>query len=227
MSTSQPNSLKHPKTAAPESPAGKAPLRLAVLISGGGTTLRNLNEKIAAGTLSAAIPLVVSSNPRAAGLIFAADAGARTEVIEPRPFADEAAFSRAVFDACRTAQADIVVMAGFLKHVLIPADFENRVVNIHPGLIPAFCGHGFYGRRVHEAVLAAGVAESGCTVHFVDDLYDHGPIILQRRVPVLAGDTADTLAARVFAAECEAFPEALRLIAAGRVSVSDGGVHIA
>ena len=98
-------------------------------------------------------------------------------------------------------------MGGFLKHVLIPADFENRVVNIHPALIPAFCGQGFYGHRVHEAVLDAGAKMSGCTVHFVDNVYDHGPIILQRTVPVLDDDTPDTLAARVFAAECEAYPE--------------------
>ncbi len=207
-------------------PSPKAPLRVAVLISGGGTTLRNLLDKIAAGALDVQVALVVSSNPKAAGLKFAAQADVPAETIPPGRFADETAFSQAVFDACRAAAVDLVVMGGFLKHVVIPADFENRVVNIHPALIPAFCGHGFYGHRVHEAVLAAGVQESGCTVHFVDNLYDHGPIILQRRVPVLAGDTPDTLAARVFAAECEAYPEALRLIAAGRVRVEGNAVRI-
>jgi phosphoribosylglycinamide formyltransferase-1 len=204
----------------------QSPLRVAVLISGGGTTLRNLLDKIAADALDIEVVLVISSNHNAAGLKFAADAGIPAVVLERRSFESEETFSQAVFDACRSAAVDIVVMGGFLKHVLIPADFENRVVNIHPALIPAFCGHGFYGHRVHEAVLAAGVQESGCTVHFVDNVYDHGPIILQRSVPVLAGDTPDTLAARVFQAECEAYPEALRLIAAGRVRVNEDRVQI-
>jgi phosphoribosylglycinamide formyltransferase-1 len=117
-------------------------------------------------------------------------------------------------------------MGGFLKHVLIPADFENRVVNIHPGLIPAFCGHGFYGRRVHQAVLDYGAKVSGCTIHFVDDEYDHGPIILQRSVPVEHGDTAEGLARRIFRVECEAYPEALRLIAEGRVQVTGRRVEV-
>lgn len=118
-------------------------------------------------------------------------------------------------------------MGGFLKHVLIPADFENRVINIHPALIPAFCGRGMYGRYVHQAVLDYGAKISGCTVHFVDDQYDHGPIILQRTVPVLDDDTAEALAHRVFDAECEALPEALALIAAGRVHVEGRHVRIA
>ncbi len=110
-------------------------------------------------------------------------------------------------------------MGGFLKHVLIPSDFENRVTNIHPGLIPAFCGKGFYGLRVHQAVLDYGVKVSGCTVHFVDNEYDHGPIILQHVVPVLDDDTAESLAARVFDAECEVYPQALQLYAEGRLRV--------
>src|SRR4029077_16957342 len=108
-------------------------------------------------------------------------------------------------------------MGGYLKHVLIPPDFENRAVNIHPALIPNFCGPGMYGQRVHEAVLESGARLSGCTVHFVDNQYDHGPTILQKQVPVLDDDTPEKLAARVFAAECEAYPEALRLIARGKV----------
>jgi formyltetrahydrofolate-dependent phosphoribosylglycinamide formyltransferase len=195
-------------------------------MSGGGTTLENLITKIQAGELDARIERVVSSNPAAGGLRFAHQAEIPTAVIERRAFDDEAAYSKAVFDECRAAQVDLVVMGGFLKHVLIPADFENRVLNIHPALIPAFCGQGFYGHRVHEAVLDAGARVSGCTVHFVDNLYDHGPIVLQRTVPVLDDDTPDRLAARVFAAECLAYPEALRLIATGRVTVADGRVRI-
>jgi phosphoribosylglycinamide formyltransferase 1 len=216
-------SAASPSQSTPE-PVG--PLRVAVLISGGGTTLANLIDKIRARALDVEIGCVVSSNPSAGGLKFAAQAGIPSAVIERRGFADEDAFSQAVFEACRAAGARLVVMGGFLKHVLIPADFENRVVNIHPALIPDFCGHGFYGHRVHKAVLAAGVRVSGCTVHFVDNQYDHGPIILRREVPVEPGDTPDMLAARVFKAECEAYPEALRLIAAGRVRVEAGAVQI-
>ena len=117
-------------------------------------------------------------------------------------------------------------MGGFLKRLSIPADFANRVVNIHPALVPSFCGEGFYAHRVHEAVLEYGAKLSGCTVHFADNQYDHGPVILQKAVPVRDDDTPETLAARVFAAECEAYPEALRLIAAGRVSVEGRRVRI-
>ena len=204
----------------------RSPLKLAVLISGGGTTLRNLLAKIAASELDARIDLVVSSNPKARGLDYAREAGIKIAVLEQKQFVSLDVYSQAVFDACRASQCDIVVMAGFLKFVTIPADFEFRVVNIHPGLIPAFCGLGFYGHHVHQAVLDYGAKLSGCTVHFVDNQYDHGPILLQRAVPVLDDDTADTLAGRVFEAECEAFPEALRLIGAGCVSVAGRKVTV-
>jgi phosphoribosylglycinamide formyltransferase 1 len=200
--------------------------RIAVLISGGGTTLRNFIEKIAAGKLPVEIALVVSSSPAARGLQFAAEAGIPSAVIERKAFADQEEFSRAVFDRCRQAHVDLVAMAGFLKRLTIPADFSNRVVNIHPALVPSFCGEGFYGHRVHEAVLEYGAKLSGCTVHFADNQYDHGPVILQRAVPVHDDDTPDTLAARVFEAECAAYPEALRLIAAGRVRVEGRRVRI-
>jgi len=196
-------------------------MRLVVLLSGGGTTLKNLLEKMAAGQLRADIALVVSSNAQARGLRIAADAGIATQVLPRKKFATPEAYSEAVFGACRDARADWVVMGGFLTHVLIPSDFENRVLNIHPALIPAFCGKGYYGHHVHEAVLAYGAKVSGCTVHFVDNQYDHGPIILQRVVPVLEDDTPDTLAARVFEAECEAYPEALRQLAVGGVRVEN------
>ncbi|MGI8982783.1 MAG: phosphoribosylglycinamide formyltransferase [Pirellulaceae bacterium] len=204
--------------------SGTKPLPIAVLISGGGTTLRNLIAKIRDGNLNAEIRLVVSSNPSAKGLEFAKEAGIKTLVVEKKKELSPEAFSEATFGPCRSAGAEIVVMGGFLKHVLIPPDFENRVVNIHPALIPAFCGQGMYGHHVHEAVLASATKTSGCTVHFVDNVYDHGPVILQRSVPVMPRDTTDTLAARVFDAECEALPEALNLIAAGRVSVQNGSV---
>jgi formyltetrahydrofolate-dependent phosphoribosylglycinamide formyltransferase len=202
------------------------PCRLAVLISGGGTTLANLIEKIHAGRLRVEIALVVSSSAGAGGLRFAREAGIPTAVLDPGEFSGQDLFSRAIFDCCRQAGAGLVVMGGFLKRITIPNDFANRVTNIHPGLIPAFCGAGYYGHHVHEAVLEYGAKLSGCTVHFADNHDDHGPVILQRAVPVLDDDTPDTLAARVFAAECEAYPAALELIAAGRVRVEGRRVRI-
>jgi phosphoribosylglycinamide formyltransferase 1 len=200
--------------------------RVAVLLSGGGTTLRNLIEKIDTGQLPVEIGLVVSSSATARGLQFAHDAKIPSVVIERSRFADQNDFSREIFERCRQAKTDLVVMAGFLQRITIPDDFADRVVNIHPGLIPAFCGQGFYGHHVHEAVLEYGAKLSGCTVHFADNQYDHGPVIVQKAVPVLDDDTPDTLAARVFEAECEAYPEALRLIAAGRVAVEGRRVRI-
>jgi phosphoribosylglycinamide formyltransferase 1 len=207
--------------------SSQSSFRIAVLISGGGTTLRNLIEKIGAGRLRVEIALVIASTPDAGGLRFAHEAGIPAAVIERRSFPSQEAYSRTIFDHCRQAQANLVVMGGFLKRLTIPDDFANRVVNIHPALIPAFCGEGFYGHHVHEAVLAFGAKLSGCTVHFADNQYDHGPVILQKAVPVLGGDTPETLAARVFEAECEAYPEALQWIAEGRVCVEGRRVRIA
>ncbi len=207
-----------------------SPLRLAVLISGGGTTLRNLIEYIQQGKLDARILRVISSNPAARGVEIARAAGIETHVVPRVGSQTLEDFSRQIFDLCRGSTPDdavhLVAMGGFLKLVRIPEDFVHRVVNIHPALIPAFCGRGYYGLRVHQAVLDYGARYSGCTVHFVDDEYDHGPIILQRVVPVLDDDTPQTLAARVFAAECEAYPEALRLFAAGRLRVQGRRVRI-
>lgn len=201
------------------------PLPIAVLISGGGTTLRNLIAVRECGALPVEFKLVISSSATAKGLSIAEAAGIPTLVAEKKKLTSEA-YSRDIFDPLRAAGVELVVMGGFLKHVAIPPDFANRVINIHPGLIPAFCGKGMYGHFVHEAVLEYGAKISGCTVHFVDNHYDHGPIVLQRVVPVLDDDTPDALAARVFEAECEALPEALRLIAAGRVTVAGRRVRI-
>ena len=134
-------------------------------------------------------------------------------------------YGTAVFDACREAQVDYVVMAGFLKLAPVPADFEGRVINIHPSLIPAFCGHGMYGHHVHQAVLDYGAKVTGCTVHFVDNEYDHGPIIWQQPVPVFEDDTPDTLANRVFEIETEAYPHVLRLLAANKIELNDRKVN--
>jgi phosphoribosylglycinamide formyltransferase-1 len=203
-----------------------SPICLAVLISGGGTTLQNFIDRIADGRMSAQIAVVVSSSSKAHGLVRAEKAGLKTAVVRQRDFPDVPAFSAAVFDQCRHYEVDLVAMAGFLKFVEIPDDFAGRVINIHPALLPAFGGEGYYGRRVHEAVLNHGCKVSGCTVHFADNQYDHGPIILQRCVPVEENDTPETLAARVFEQECEAYPEAIGLYAAGRLRIEGGRVRV-
>jgi len=190
------------------------PLPIAVLISGGGTTLLNLIRMVGCGELDVDIRLVVSSNPAAGGLEHARAAEIPTRIVERQTHESSELFRDAIFDPCRAANVRLVVMGGFLKHVLIPKDFSGRVINIHPSLIPDFCGKGFYGRRVHQAVVDAGVKVSGCTVHFVDDQFDHGPIILRTTVPVLPGDDADSLAKRVFAEECRALPAAIRTFTA-------------
>jgi len=205
----------------------KNPLRLAVLISGSGRTLKNLLALIGDGTLDAEVALVISSAADAGGLQYAKDAAVPWVVFERKAFASQDDYSHAIFEECRAARVELVVLAGFLKRLTIPGDFTNRVVNIHPALIPAFCGHGFYGHHVHEAVLAYGAKLSGCTVHFVDNEYDHGPVILQKAVPVLDDDTPDRLAARVFEAELAAYPEAIQSIAQGRVRVDGRRVRVA
>lgn len=205
---------------------GADKLRLAVLISGGGTTLRNLLEWIARDQLDAEVVTVIASTAKAGGLRFPRDAGIPHLVVRRDPQMADTTYREAIFQPCRDAEADLVVMAGWLKHVLIPQDFEGRVMNIHPSLIPAFCGHGFYGHFVHEGVLEYGAKLSGCTVHFVDNQFDHGPIILQRAVPVLENDTPDTLAARVFEQECLAFPQAIQLYAQGRLAIRGRRVSI-
>jgi formyltetrahydrofolate-dependent phosphoribosylglycinamide formyltransferase len=189
-------------------------LRLAVLLSGSGRTLENLLDRIAAGRLTASVERVVSSRGDVRGVRLAEQAGIPVTVLPPagRPLAD---WSEAIFAACREANPDLVVMAGFLHLVAIPADFVGRVINIHPALLPAFGGKGFHGMHVHRAVIARGCTVSGCTVHLVDNEYDHGRILLQKTVPVLRDDTAESLAARVFAVECETLPEAINRIAAG------------
>ena len=203
-----------------------SPLPVAVLISGGGTTLRNLLRRIDSGTLNVRVCLVVSSAPDAAGLTYAHEANIPTAVICRADHPTTETFSESIFAACRDAKVELVVMGGFLKKVCIPEDFANRVMNIHPSLIPAFCGRGYYGRRVHQAVLDYGAKISGCTVHFVDNEYDHGPIILQRAIDIEPDDTAETLAARVFAIECEVYPEALYLYSAGRIEISGRQVRV-
>jgi formyltetrahydrofolate-dependent phosphoribosylglycinamide formyltransferase len=202
------------------------PVRLAVLISGGGTTLQNFLDRIAAGTLPAEMAVVVASRADAYGLERARRAGVPAVVVARKEHADVERFNDALHAALAPFAIDLVVLAGFLSLFQPRARYAGRVMNIHPALIPAFCGPGFYGARVHDAVLESGARVSGCTVHFADDQYDHGPIILQGTVPVLDDDTPDTLAARVHAVEHELYPEAIRLWAGGRLRIEGRRVRI-
>jgi phosphoribosylglycinamide formyltransferase-1 len=202
------------------------PLKLAVLISGSGRTLKNFIDLAAEGELPVDIRLVISSSPKAGGLQHAADAKIPTPVIRREEFNDDAAYGTAIFDACRAVGVDCVAMAGFLKLAPVPDDFAGKVLNIHPALIPAFCGHGMYGHHVHQSVLDQGAKITGCTVHFVDNQYDQGPIIWQQPTPVFDDDTAETLADRVFEIEKEAYPHVLRLLAAGKIKLDGRRVMI-
>jgi len=202
------------------------PIRLGVLISGGGTTLQNFLDRIADGRLLAEVAVVIASREGCAGIERVKQAGIPCQVVTRRDFGSVEDFSDAVFEHCRSAQVDLVTLAGFLSLIRIPEDFAHRVINIHPALIPSFCGQGYYGHRVHEAVLERGVKVSGCTVHFADNDYDHGPIIVQRSVPVLDDDTPDTLAARVFEQECEAYVQAIALFAASRLEIDGQRVRV-
>jgi phosphoribosylglycinamide formyltransferase-1 len=197
-----------------------------VLLSGGGTTLQNLLDRCADGRLAAEVVQVVSSRADAFGLDRARRAGVPAATVSRKEAGSLEEFSSRVFEVCRQARAELVCLAGFLQLLHIPEDFHGRVMNIHPALIPAFCGAGYYGRRVHEAALAYGVKVSGCTVHFADNEYDHGPIILQRVVEVRDDDTPETLAARVHEQENEAYPEAIRLFAEGRLRVDRRRVRV-
>ena len=202
------------------------PLKIAVLISGSGRTLQNFLELATEGSLPVDVRLVISSSPTAGGLQYAVDAAVPTEVLIRKNFSSAQAYGDAIFGACRAAGVDCVVMAGFLKLAPVPDDFAGRVVNIHPSLIPAFCGHGMYGHRVHEAVLEYGAKVTGVTVHFVDNEYDAGPIIWQQPTPVFDDDTVDSLAARVFEVEKEAYPHVLKLLAEGKITLEGRRVRI-
>mgnify|MGYP005835119181 CR=1 FL=1 len=195
-------------------------LRLGVLISGSGRTLQNFIDLIARGEMEARIAVVVSSLAKVKGVDRAKAAGLPVEVIRVKDHPDVAEFSRLVAEALDRYDVRLACQAGWTAYWQIPDRWMGRVMNIHPALLPKYGGKGFYGHHVHEAVLAAGDRESGCTVHFANNEYDAGPIILQRRCPVLPGDTPDTLAERVFEQELRAYPEAIRLFAAGKVRLA-------
>ena len=198
-------------TSALAAPVG--PIRLAVLLSGTGRTLENLLAALASGELHAEIAMVVSSVPEVRGLGIAAAARVPTATVRRRDHPDDRAYSDAVYAALEPAAPDLIVLAGFLRKLVVPGELTGRILNIHPALLPEAdfaAGRGFYGDRVHAAVLASGATESGATVHVVDNGYDTGPAVLQERVPILPGDTPETLGTRVFAAEQRLYPAAIR-----------------
>jgi formyltetrahydrofolate-dependent phosphoribosylglycinamide formyltransferase len=202
------------------------PVRLGVLISGGGTTLVNIVDCIKKGTLDAEVALVISSRSTVAGVERAKAAGLDVKIIRIKDHPDINEFSKCIEKELAAAKVDLVVQGGWLCLWKIPKQFDNRVMNIHPALLPSFGGQGMWGHHVHEAVLKAGCKVSGCTVHFCTNEYDNGPIIVQKCCPVKDDDTPDTLAARVFEQECAAYPEAIQLFAEGKLVVDNGRVRV-
>ncbi len=201
-------------------------LRLAVLFSGNGSTLENLFEKSASGAMNADVVVAVSSRADAFGLERAGKRNVPTVIVARKSFTSVDAFSDAIYAAIAPYKVDLICHAGFMSMLRIPKEFEHRVVNVHPSLLPSFGGKGFYGHHVHEAVLKHGCKIAGCTVHFVDNEYDNGPIIAQRAVPVLETDDADSLGARVQHAEREIYPAAIQWIAEGRIKVVNRVVRV-
>jgi len=210
-------------------------LRLGVLLSGEGTGLENLIERIEAGEVPAQVAVVISSQAQAGGLRRAERHGIPAVAVPRRhktaeageaaaPFASDE-FNDRIHAELEKHRVELVALLGFLSPFQ-PRGYLGRAINVHPALIPAFCGPGMFGKRVHDAVLARGVKLTGATVHFVDEEYDHGPIIMQRAVAVEADDNSETLAARVQAVERELVPEAIRLYAAGRLEIHGAQVRI-
>lgn len=205
-------------------------LKVAVLVSGGGTNLQAIIDAVGAGTITnTEISLVISNNKNAFALERAKNAGIPAKCISPKDFDNRALFNEALIAELDQAQVDLIVLAGFL--VVIPEQmiqkYRNRIINVHPSLIPSFCGTGYYGLKVHEAALARGVKVSGATVHFVDEGTDTGTIILQKAVEICQDDTSEVLQRRVMEqAEWVILPQAINLIANGNVSVEDNKVHI-
>lgn len=203
-----------------------SPLKIAVLLSGSGRTLQNFIDLRRAGELNIEIPLVIGSKPDLLGLQRAAEAGIKSQVAQRRDFSSLTDYGDKIFTLCDQADINLVCLAGWLCLLDLPDRYRSRAMNIHPALLPAFGGKGMFGHHVHESVINHGCKVSGCTVHFIDNAYDTGPIIIQRTCPVQDNDTADTLAARVFEQEKLAYPEAIDLFAQNRLHIKGRRVSI-
>ena len=204
----------------------KKPLRLAVLLSGSGTTMDNIQRHIESGSLNCKIVQVISSRSNVKGVDKAKGLGLEPVILRRKDYETIEGFSEAVADEISSAQADLVVQAGWLCLWRIPEDYTNKVMNIHPALLPSFGGKGMWGENAHKAVLEAGCKISGCTVHFCTNEYDKGPIIVQRSCPAYYNDTPETLASRVFELECRAYPEAISLFEQGKLRLRGGIVEV-
>ena len=202
--------------------------RIAVLCSGGGSNLQAIIDAVEAGKIDGEIVLVLANASKAYALERAKKHGIPCEFVSKKQAGSSEAFNDILLEKLQQAKADLVVLAGYLPIVgaQIVRAFPQRIINIHPALIPSFCGVGMYGHYVHEAVLAYGAKISGATTHFVDEEVDHGGVIMQKSVPVLEGDTAETLAARVLTVEHEILPETVRLFCAGKLGVDGRHVHV-
>ncbi len=202
----------------------RGPINCAVLLSGSGRTLENLLFVIGRGGLNCAIRVVISSKPDVRGLQIAEDAGIPAFVVLRQDFASDREYSAAIYATIRPFDPELILLCGFLRKLVVPPALEGRILNIHPALLPesAAGGKGFYGDRVHAAVLASGATQSGATVHVVDNGYDTGPVVFRATVPVLPDDTPSTLAARVFTAECALYPAAIRRYVATRADLFGG-----
>jgi phosphoribosylglycinamide formyltransferase-1 len=201
--------------------------RIVMLLSGNGSTLENLFEKIDKDELSVQIVAVISSRESAYGLERARKRSLPAVTVSPKAYAERAEFDAALWEEIRKHKPDLVVLGGFMTLLTVPDDYHGKIMNVHPSLVPAFCGKGMYGHRVHEAVIEYGVRVSGVTVHFVDNEYDHGPIILQEAVPVFESDSPESVAQRVQAKEREVYPRAIQLFATGRIRLEGRHVRIA
>jgi formyltetrahydrofolate-dependent phosphoribosylglycinamide formyltransferase len=207
-------------------PMTRKPIHLAVFFSGGGSTLQNLIDRIREGRLDAQIDWTLSSRTGVGGIEKSKTAHIPCLVLPRKEFADHLEFSQAVNLHLERHPVDLIVLAGFMCLYRFPPAYQGKVLNIHPALIPAFCGQGLYGHHVHEAIIASGVKVTGATIHFANEEYDRGPIILQEAIPVLDDDTPETLAERVQALERELYPKAIQLFAEGRLQVEGNRARI-
>jgi len=201
-------------------------INVAVLLSGSGTTLQNILDLSKAKELDANIVCVAASRADAYGLTRAEAAGVPNQAFPRKEFDSVDAFGNAIWNFVDGFNPDLIVLAGFMSLLPVPEHYAGRIMNVHPALIPSFCGQGMYGHHVHQAVLDYGAKTSGVTVHFVDEHYDNGPIIMQNAVPVHEDDTADSLAERVQAEERNLYPKAIQLYAEGRLKLDGRQVHI-
>ncbi len=193
--------------------------KIAVFVSGGGSNFMAIHHQIKQGKIPGEIVLVISNNPNCGAIQFAEENSIPVLIINETRYSDPHTLNELLTDTCLKAEINLICLAGYMK-MLPPAfvkQYENKILNIHPGLLPEFGGKGFFGMRVHEAVINSGKRESGATVHFVDEIYDHGPIILQKKVEVLETDTAESLAARILKLEHELFPEVVKAFCENKI----------